>query len=285
MKFFTLYSLFISILLLSLCNSGTVNAADELDEEISEDVSVVEDRPSEVVVEEEVVPEDTRNSYITVLFTKPSHLNPVNLELPAGKRVELLVGFTNKGAIDYVVEKIDASFRYPMDYSFYIQNFTTVAYEQQVPSGWDATFYYVFVPADSFASRPFGLSIGMTYRDEYGSQFYEKVYNETVVIVEVEEGLDGETFFLYVFLCAGIILLLVIGQQFLYSVGKKHVVGGSSKKPTASIETGTKKLNSIDYDFIPKHMLNHINKGTKTAKTQPSVPKQRKTKRNVGADR
>lgn len=95
-----------------------------------------------------------------------SYLKYFILELPAGKRVELLVGFTNKGAIDYVVEKIDASFRYPMDYSFYIQNFTTVAYEQQVPSGWDATFYYVFVPADSFASRPFGLSIGMTYRDE-----------------------------------------------------------------------------------------------------------------------
>lgn len=46
-----------------------------------------------------------------------------------------------------------------------------------------------------------------------GNQFYEGVYNETVNIIELEEGLDGETFFLYLFLGACGVLLLVVGQQ------------------------------------------------------------------------
>lgn len=73
-------------------------------------------------------------------------------------------------------------------------------------------------------------------------------------IIEVEEGLDGETFFLYVFLGAGVVLLLVIGQQFLYSVGKKRV-GGGGKKQNLQLETGTKKKDDIDYDWVPKQLL------------------------------
>ena len=43
-------------------------------------------------------------------------------DFPAGDMVKFLVGFTNKGDKDFVVETMDASFRYPQDYSFYIQN-------------------------------------------------------------------------------------------------------------------------------------------------------------------
>lgn len=44
------------------------------------------------------------------------------------------------------------------------------------------------------------------------------VFNETVTIVELDEGLDGETFFLYIFLAACVILALVGVQQFLSSL-------------------------------------------------------------------
>jgi len=46
----------------------------------------------------------------------------VGTDLPAGQSVKLLVGFSNKGSQDFVVESMDAAFRYPQDYSFYIQN-------------------------------------------------------------------------------------------------------------------------------------------------------------------
>ena len=43
-------------------------------------------------------------------------------DLPAGHPVKLLVGFSNKGSQDFIVDTMDAAFRYPQDYSFYIQN-------------------------------------------------------------------------------------------------------------------------------------------------------------------
>lgn len=89
---------------------------------------------------------------------------------------------------------------------------------------------------------------------QVGNVFQEAVYNETVQIVEVEEGLDGETFFLYVFMAACVVLMLVVGQQFLYSVGRKRV----GKKPV--VETGTSNPNDVDYDWLPKETLNHFAK-------------------------
>jgi len=49
-------------------------------------------------------------------------------DLPAGKTVKLLVGFSNKGSQDFTVDSMDAAFRYPQDYSFYIQNVRALQY-------------------------------------------------------------------------------------------------------------------------------------------------------------
>jgi len=216
----------------------------------------------------------------TVLFTKPVVTPGSNLELPGGHLVEFLVGFLNKGSQDMVLETLDASFRYPMDFNFYIQNFSTLAYERSVKPGHEATLAYSFIPSESFAGRPFGLSINLKYRDASGNQFYEGVYNETVNIIELEEGLDGETFFLYVFLGACGVLLLVVGQQFLVSVGKKRV-GGSTKRP--AVETGTSNPNDVDYDWLPENFKSMNNKSPKTPKIKQS-PRQRKAKRSAGSD-
>ena len=43
-------------------------------------------------------------------------------ELPAAKDVSFLVGFKNKGKSNMVVDSMDASFRYAMDFSFHLQN-------------------------------------------------------------------------------------------------------------------------------------------------------------------
>lgn len=63
--------------------------------------------------------------------------------------------------------------------------------------------------------------------NQEGRVFSEAVFNETINIVEVDEGLDGETFFLYLFLAAGVVLMLVLGQQALASMGKRR--GGGSR--------------------------------------------------------
>lgn len=64
-------------------------------------------------------------------------------------------------------------------------------------------------------------------------------------------GFDGETFFLYVFLAAAVVLLLVIGQQTLLSVGKNK----RPAKKSAPVETGTSNPNNVDYDWLPAQTL------------------------------
>jgi len=190
-----------------------------------------------------------------ILFTKP---NNEGTELPAGKLTEFLIGFTNNADRDFTLDSIEASFRYPMDFTFYIQNFTTISYQRIVKPRQEATLMYSFYPAEAFAGRPLGLSVNLAYHNADGETFMEAVFNQTVNITEVDEGLDGETFFLYVFLLAFSVLLLLAGHHFLSSFGRKK--GGAPKKPL--IETGTNIKDGIDYDWIPKELLNDIKKAS-----------------------
>jgi len=212
----------------------------------------------------------------TILFIKPKPgLMGISgsPELHAGKIVEFLVGFTNKGKEEFVLETLDASFRYPMDYTFHIQNFTSLHYNRVVKPKEQATLTYSFFTDESFAGRPFGLVINLGYKDKEGKPFMDAVYNETVNVIEIEEGLDGETFFLYVFLAAMGVLLLVLGQHLLTSYGMRK----PSKK--THIERGTSQSDDVDFEWIPKETLREINK-----KSSPKTsPRTRKAKKGSGS--
>lgn len=82
----------------------------------------------------------------------------------------------------------------------------------------------------------------------------EAVYNQTVNIVEISEGLDGETFFLYVFLGAACVLALVVGQQALSSLARRR----SPRAAPKPLETGT--ANDVDYDWLPREVVNQLSK-------------------------
>ena len=114
--------------------------------------------------------------------------------------MEFLVGFNNKGDADgiesppdFVVETLDASFRYPMDFSFHIQNFSAIAYHKTVKPGQEATVAYSFIPADAFAGRSIGLTINLNYRDSEGNFYFDPVFNETVQVkmLKIEEIYPG----------------------------------------------------------------------------------------------
>ena len=102
-----------------------------------------------------------------------------------------------------------------MDFTYHIQNFSAIAYGKVVKPQQQATVAYSFIPADAFAGRPIGLTINLQYRDAAGNFFIDPVFNETVQIVEFDEGFDTETFFMYVTLGGSIILLLFLGYNFL----------------------------------------------------------------------
>ncbi|MEJ1284696.1 signal sequence receptor alpha [Cricetulus griseus] len=103
-------------------------------------------------------PEASPSADTTILFVKGE-------DFPANNIVKFLVGFTNKGTEDFIVESLDASFRYPQDYQFYIQNFTALPLNTIVPPQRQATFEYSFIPAEPMGGRPFGLVINLNYKD------------------------------------------------------------------------------------------------------------------------
>jgi len=258
----------------SQCLVGRLTLGDEDEVEEEEEEGVIEEEGSEVPTEgDEEGSEKTTSpdADTTLLFTKPPGTS--NMELPAGQITEFLVGFTNKGSDDMVMDSVEASLRYPMDFTYHIQNFSAIAYNKVVKSKQQATVAYSFVPADAFAGRPIGLVINLQYRDSLGNMFIDPVFNETVQIVEFDEGFDTETFFMYVTIAGTAVLLLFLGFNFLTGGSKKK----ASSRSRSAVETGTGKDDDVDYEWIPKSAL-------RTPGSGKTSPRQRKGNRSAGSD-
>jgi len=255
------------------------SAADEETEVGGTDAAAVDAEAEEEEAEKVLKPSPDAETMI--LFTEPISSD----ELPVGRPVRFLVGFTNKGNKDFIVDTMDAAFRYPQDWSYYIQNFTTIRYAITVEPGREATFNYAFLPSENLGARPFGLTVNVNYHDNDGNAFADAVFNRTVNVYEPDDGLDGETFFLYIFLAAVAILLLFGAYQLWLSFGKKRLM---SSKPRSHIETGTQSNKTdVDFDWIPKETLDMLNKSPgrspKGGKTSPRQRAAAAGKRRGGA--
>ncbi|XP_026185322.1 translocon-associated protein subunit alpha isoform X2 [Mastacembelus armatus] len=253
--------------------------AEAVDEDVVDDITdeddeaeVEDDDNAELMEEKEEEEEEalvgevkaSPNADTTILFVKGE-------DFPANNIVKFLLGFTNKGSENFIVESLDASFRYPQDYQFFIQNFTALQLSTVVSPSKQATFEYSFIPAEPMGGRPFGLVINLNYKDSSGNIFQDAVFNQTVTITEKEDGLDGETIFMYVFL-SGLGLLVVVGLHQLLESRKR-------RRPAPKVEMGTSSHNDVDLSWIPQETLNQINK----ASPRRSPPKKRQ-KRSVGSD-
>lgn len=258
---------------------------EDLNEATSDDVN---DEDSKVESEEEVKDEETsptgkdaeddEEEKAEGLRTSPDAETNVlfpqypDKQLPAGKPIYVLVGFTNKGSDDFLVETIDASFRYPQDYSYHIQNFTGTSYNRVVKPGEEASFQYAFHPHESYGGRPFGLTVLMLYKDADGNQFGAGVFNETITFKELDESFDGETFFLYVLLAA-VAVLVILGLNYFFTNKFKR----SSSKPKTEYGTQNGK-HDVDYDWLPKETTTDFSKASPRRS-----PRQRRVKRSSGA--
>ncbi|XP_041824806.1 translocon-associated protein subunit alpha isoform X2 [Melanotaenia boesemani] len=237
---------------------------DEAEVEDDENTELTEEKEDE---EEEALVGEVKaspNADTTILFVKGE-------DFPANNIVKFLLGFTNKGSENFIVDSLDASFRYPQDYQFYIQNFTALQLGTVVPSGRQATFEYSFIPAEPMGGRPFGLVINLNYKDSSGNVFQDAVFNQTVTITEKEDGLDGETIFMYVFL-SGLGLLVIVGLHQLLESRKR-------RRPAQKVEMGTSSHNDVDLSWIPQETLNQINKASPRRS-----PRKRNQKRSAGSD-
>ena len=115
-----------------------------------------------------------------------------------------------------------------------------MAYNRLVKPKQEVTFSYQFFVSEAYSPRPYGLTINLYYRDADNVQYLTPVFNETVNIFELDEGLDSETFFLFIVL-AGLAVLALVG---IYQLFQSYGV---------NILIHTKYLNfSINVYFFPE---------------------------------
>ncbi|CAL1607906.1 unnamed protein product [Knipowitschia caucasica] len=252
----------------------------EADSSEDPDVAVDEEEEEEEVVEEDQL-QPTEDEEEEDEATDPSSLSShpdadttivftTGEEFLANEIVRFLVGFTNKGSEDFSVQSLEASFRYPQDFQFYIQNFTALPLQTLVKPQVQATFEYSFVPALQMAGRPFVLVILLNYLDTEGNSFQTAIYNQTVTITEKEEGLDGETMFMYIFL-VGLVSLMVFA---LYQVLESR----TRKRLSVKVEKGTGNMSDVDISWIPQETLNAMNRAS------PKTSPRKRAKRAAGTD-
>jgi len=286
MKLFSFYvCLLFAAPFITIFNTQLAYAEDDLDDdtvdieqEATDEVleSALNSEPDDDVLGSGLIGKSP-NAHTNILFIKPKVGligGSGNGELHSGKIVEFLIGFVNGGDSGFTLESLDASFRYPMDYSFHIQNFTSINYNSKlIRPKEQQTLSYSFFVDESFAGRPFGLSVNMGYRDMDGKSYLDAVYNETVSVIEFEEGLDGETFFLYIFLAALIVLGLVLGQHLLTSFSKKSNV----RKGAAGVERGTSQSDDVDFEWIPREIQRDFNRNASPKQS----PRQKKVSKKA----
>eukprot|EP01089_Gocevia_fonbrunei_P003702 TRINITY_DN1365_c0_g1_i1.p1 TRINITY_DN1365_c0_g1~~TRINITY_DN1365_c0_g1_i1.p1 ORF type:complete len:249 (+),score=67.81 TRINITY_DN1365_c0_g1_i1:131-877(+) len=168
-------------------------------------------------------------------------------KIPSGSEVEVLIGFRNTGNKAFNITFIDASFNYPLDYSYYIQNFTRYEYGVFIRPQEEVTTSYIFTPDALLEMRDFGLVVNVFYNEvdrsgEKGSNFTSVVFNGTVDIVEPESGFDAQMFFAYLAITA---VLGLLGYVLYRNVASWS---GKGKRKTQGNDASSTK--EIDNDWL-----------------------------------
>uniref|UniRef100_UPI00358F823F translocon-associated protein subunit alpha-like n=1 Tax=Myxine glutinosa TaxID=7769 RepID=UPI00358F823F len=81
----------------------------------------------------------------------------------ASRNARCLVGFTNRGSEDFVINSIEGSFHYPQDYGFHLQNLSILPLNSVVHPQHEASFSYSFLVAGALGGRQLSLVITLSY--------------------------------------------------------------------------------------------------------------------------
>merc|ERR1719272_792010 len=133
-----------------------------------------------------------------------------NNEFPAGESATAIIGFHNIGSRPFFVKSVDGSYRFPQDFRYHMQNFSTNVVNTTVPAGEQATFMLKFETHASFDPREIGLVINVNYVDADESLFRDAVFNDTVSIMDADSTIQTSTILSYTLLIG----ILVYGGMF-----------------------------------------------------------------------
>ena len=180
-----------------------------------------------------------------------------DMEITAGDSAVALIGFYNGAKEDFYIYSIHSSLRHPQDASHIIENFTVLAVDQFIPVEGRAAFDYPFTVGELYLPRSYGLVIEIRYKSmkdetEYG----HAVYNDTIKLLEIVEVFDTETFFMYVFMITGLLILAFLLHYVwtLTSSGRKHQAKAAKKAQQSSAQIvgqeEAEKRTDVDFSWV-----------------------------------
>lgn len=203
-------------------------------QDTEDDIKVTDEtEESEEVVEEIIL---GPSPHVSTSFLFPETTNG---EFLVGKEATVILGFTNNGKAPFNVSAIFASLRYPIQWSYHIQNYTGLAVFETVQPSEEASFIYKFQPDALLEPTEFGLQIDVYYSDLEGNNFTSAFFNSTVSLVEAADIVDAQQLFTYIGIVAIAGLLLFI----VYKASK-----GDKKKKSKPVEMGTSK--KVDNEWL-----------------------------------
>jgi len=209
-----------------------------------------EDEQAEDVFDSKAV--GPHNTHLTYIFPESPFLN-----IESGKFCEILVGITNTAEADLILRTVEGSFRYNMNMSEVLQNFTAYKYDVTMGSNEQATISYKFPVGAVFQPIEIGLVIALTFETPDKYFFRLPAFNGTVTLVDPVRTFDFQVIFLYLF---GVGLLAVCGYA-IYNAflskrfrGSKRSSSTATSTKTSKTETGTNS-KEVDLEWIPAQNL------------------------------
>jgi len=195
----------------------------------------------------EEVPKNLSAPDVSTVVVFPEHSNG---KIPPGQEVPIIIGFRNNGEKVYNITHVDASFNYPQDYSYFIQNFTEQYYHYMIGPSEEITVEYTIYPDPLLDMRDFGLVVSVFYHDgtsqQVGNNYTNVVFNKTIDIVEVDAGFDPQTLFAYIAVLAVLGLVGYVVYRNLASWSKRQKKGKGAGK--ANVEAKVEKV--LDNDWL-----------------------------------
>jgi hypothetical protein len=212
--------------------------------------------------------EQTQADGVTTECIFPNHILK---QFPAGEVVEVLIGFRNQNPNAFHVEYIRGSLTSPVDFTYYIHNFTGSMYNTTVATEEEVSLIYRFKPDASIEPRQYGHILQVFYTNDDNETYLSTVFNGTIVITDPITNVDGKTIFAYL----SIFGILAFGGFLLFKLIKKRAGKKflrSTSKTTVAQEPATKTERSgIDWDYISEEHRQAIsrNKGRVSPNTSP----------------
>ncbi|KAI0985511.1 hypothetical protein GJ496_008152 [Pomphorhynchus laevis] len=272
MRYFSIYSWSMWLLYLVIAYSMIAKAADNDDAILTDDIDDTgETIVSDIEEDVEAAPSNTMDHItsgdggsprISWMIAQPKSIYQIQLKKP----VKFLVNFINDAkSREYTLHQISASFRYPADLNYVLQNLTSVQYGNTILPGHVHTFKYGFLLYDEYSPRSVVLIMEAVYSDDLERLYRETLVNQTLTIQESDTGFDGELIFMYILLIA-----LTAGIIFaIYHFTIKKLKGSfsyqSREKKSSSVMSGniiTK--HDVDLDWIPKEHIQSYKENRQT---------------------